>query len=91
MKYYNKYRNLDICIGFIPEIQLNLLNFYNILYSFQLNKNLKRSLRAALDKRWGRMRPAGRQFDMPAVGGWVVGQKNQVKFLLLYFLVFDGN
>ena len=25
------------------------------------------SLRAALDKQWGRMRPAGHQFDMPAV------------------------
>jgi hypothetical protein len=27
--------------------------------------NLKTSLRAAKDKQWGRMRPAGRQFDMP--------------------------
>ncbi len=30
-------------------------------------KNLKTSPRAAKDKQWRRMRPAGRQFDMPAV------------------------
>jgi hypothetical protein len=29
--------------------------------------NLKTSLRAAKDKQWGRMRPAGHQFDMPAL------------------------
>jgi hypothetical protein len=29
----------------------------------------KRSTRAAFNKQWGHMRPAGRQFDMPAVGG----------------------
>ena len=25
-------------------------------------------MRAALNKQWGHMRPAGRQFDMPALG-----------------------
>ena len=30
-------------------------------------KNLKTSLRATIDKQWGGMRPAGRQFDMPGL------------------------
>jgi len=34
----------------------------------------KRSLQAAFNKQWGRIRPAGRQFDMPGLNdtnGWI--------------------
>ncbi len=34
---------------------------------FKVFLNSKRLQRAAKDKQWGRMRPAGRQFDMPGI------------------------
>jgi hypothetical protein len=39
----------------------------HFLRIFLILEKLKSSLRAAEDKHWGRMRPAGRQFDMPVV------------------------
>jgi hypothetical protein len=39
----------------------------NKFCNFKYLKNLKTSLRAAKDKQWGRMRPAGLQFDMPGL------------------------
>ncbi len=58
---FNVYHHI---FNLITVTSLQLQKFSQIFYSF--NRKF-RSQRAALKKQWGRMWPAGRQFDMPIV------------------------
>ncbi len=57
-----------------------------IIYSFKWKCGLNSLQRAALNKQWGRMRPAGRQFDKPALMRIIIHMEKWWLFLNLNYL-----
>ncbi len=80
----DKIFNIIICFKHFFPVILDLIKSNNtyLVAIWKLTfhyANLKTSLRATKDKQWGRMRPAGRQFDMPGLYVWDLIRANCIK------------
>jgi len=86
-------KNMLLCANLILKWIRHILL---IIYSFKRKCGLDRLQRAALSKQWGHVRPAGRQFDKPALGGlfqkilWANGLAFGAAILIFFHRVCQG-